>query len=79
LFSPISAIEPGQEVSYEVTAAAHQQGTHIFRAQLTCNDSDSREIAEGTTRFFSHDGSPTQSSSTANASDADFGGGDFQR
>ncbi len=80
LFSPISVIEPGQEVSYEVTAAAHQQGTHIFRAQLTCNDSDSREIAEGTTRFFSHNGESSRASSTANAADADFdNGGDFQR
>ena len=80
LFSPIDVIEPGQEVSYEVTAAAHQQGTHIFRAQLTCNDSDSREIAEGTTRFFSHDGESTRASSTANAADANFStGGDFQR
>ncbi len=80
LFSPIAVIEPGQEINYEVTAAAHQQGTHIFRAQLTCNDSDSREIAEGTTRFFSHNGESTRASSTANASDADFdGGGDFQR
>ena len=80
LFSPIAVIEPGQEISYEVTAAAHQQGTHIFRAQLTCNDSDSREIAEGTTRFFSHNGETSRASSTANASDADFdNGGDFQR
>ena len=80
LFSPIPVIEPGQEVSYEVTAAAHQQGTHIFRAQLTCNDSDSREIAEGTTRFFAHDGESARASSTANAADADFnGGGEFKR
>jgi len=80
LFSPISAIEPGQEISYEVTAAAHQQGTHIFRAQLTCNDSDSREIAEGTTRFFSHNGESSRGSATANAADTNFeSGGDFQR
>lgn len=80
MFAPIDVIEPGQEVSYEVTAAAHQQGTHIFRAQLTCYDSDSREIAEGTTRFFSHNGESTQASSTANAADATFGDkSDFQR
>lgn len=83
MFAPIDVIEPGQEVSYEVTAAAHQQGTHIFRAQLTCYDSDSREIAEGTTRFFSHNGESTQASSTANAADASFGdssdNSDFQR
>ena len=52
IFSPITRIEPGQEVTVRVTAQALQAGTHIFRAQLTCSDSDSREIAEGTTRFF---------------------------
>ena len=79
LFSPIEVVEPGQEVSFEITAAAHQQGTHIFRAQLTCNDSDSREIAEGTTRYFSSDGGVGESTSTANATSASFGSGDFQR
>jgi uncharacterized repeat protein (TIGR01451 family) len=79
LFSPIEVVEPGQEVSFEITAAAHQQGTHIFRAQLTCNDSDSREIAEGTTRYFSSDGSLGESTSTANATSASIGSGDFQR
>ena len=79
LFSPIDVVEPGQEVSFEITAAAHQQGTHIFRAQLTCNDSDSREIAEGTTRYFSSDGEVGESTSTANAASASIGTGDFQR
>jgi len=79
LFSPIEVVEPGQEVSFEITAAAHQQGTHIFRAQLTCNDSDSREIAEGTTRYFSSDGDVGESTSTANSSSAKIGSGDFQR
>ncbi len=79
LFSPIDVVEPGQEVSFEITAAAHQQGTHIFRAQLTCNDSDSREIAEGTTRYFSSDGEVGESTSTANTASASIGTGDFQR
>ena len=79
LFSPIEVVEPGQEVSFEITAAAHQQGTHIFRAQLTCHDSDSREIAEGTTRYFSSDGEVGESTSTANATSATIGSGDFQR
>ena len=35
-----------------VVAQAQQSGTHVFRAQLTCDDSDSREIAQGTTRFY---------------------------
>ncbi len=79
LFSPIEVVEPGQEVSFEITAAAHQQGTHIFRAQLTCHDSDSREIAEGTTRYFSSDGDLGDSTSTADATAATIGSGDFQR
>ena len=52
VFDPITRIDPGQEVTLNVTAQAVQSGTHIFRAQLTCPESDSREIAEGTTRFF---------------------------
>ena len=52
IFDPIVRIEPGQEVILSVTASAIKSGTHIFRAQLTCTESDSREIAEGTTRFF---------------------------
>ena len=52
LFSPIQRIDPGQEMVLKVQAKASKGGTHIFRAQLTCTDSDSREIAEGTTRFF---------------------------
>ena len=52
LFSPIQRIDPGQEMVFKVEAKASKSGTHIFRAQLTCDDSDSREIAEGTTRFF---------------------------
>jgi len=79
LFSPIDVVEPGQEVSFEITAAAHQQGTHIFRAQLTCHDSDSREIAEGTTRYFSSDGEVGEATSTANATSATIGNSDFQR
>ncbi len=52
LFSPITQIDPGQELVLNVEAQAQKSGTHIFRAQLTCAESDSREIAEGTTRFF---------------------------
>lgn len=55
IFAPITRIEPGQEVVLNVTAQALKSGTHIFRAQLTCEESDSREIGEGTTRFFGDD------------------------
>ena len=71
LFSPISQIEPGQEMSFQVNAEAFRSGTHVFRAQLTCEDSDAREIAEGTTRFFG-DEIERPGTATANA-DSDFG------
>ncbi len=52
LFSPIAQVDPDEEMEFQVMARAQQPGTHVFRAQLTCADSDAREIAEGTTRFF---------------------------
>lgn len=78
LFSPIGQIDPGQEMTFKIAAEAIKSGTHIFRAQLTCQDSDAREIAEGTTRFF---GDAVQAAETANSNDAQssFGSNDFQR
>lgn len=83
IFDPITRIEPGQEISLNVTAQAIQSGTHIFRAQLTCPDSDSREIAEGTTRFFGENvqikGQEIDVPFKANTADADTSSGkDFK-
>lgn len=77
LFNPIAQIDPGQELTFKVTAEALKSGTHIFRAQLTCQDSDAREIAEGTTRFFGEQIKPA--STTASAPDTNDFGGSFQR
>ena len=74
VFSPIAQIDPGQEMTFEVNAEAFKGGTHIFRAQLTCEESDSREIAEGTTRYFGDTIDPTanqNSSPSANTADLD--------
>lgn len=74
-FSPIEKINPGQEMTFEVAAEALKSGTHVFRAQLTCEDSDAREVAEGTTRFFGDEiQSPTTRSASAPGAN-DFGGG----
>jgi len=78
LFSPIAQIDPGQEMKFKVTAEALKSGTHIFRAQLTCQDSDAREIAEGTTRFFGEQIQPTGSAASASLDANDFSGS-FQR
>ena len=75
VFDPISRIDPGQEIELKVTAQALKSGTHIFRAQLVCPESDSREIAEGTTRFFGEEvaveGQPINQPFKANTADAD--------
>ena len=78
LFSPIERINPGEEMTVKVTAEAMKAGAHIFRAQLTCDESDSREVAEGTTRFF---GETIQSKTDPIATEANaaaLGSNDFQ-
>jgi len=79
LFNPITQIDPGQEMKFKVNAEALKSGTHIFRAQLTCQDSDAREIAEGTTRFFGEQIQPGTSTATAPSVETNGFGGSFQR
>lgn len=79
LFSPIPQINPGQEMAFKVNAQAFQAGTHIFRAQLTCEDSDAREIAEGTTRFFGEDLTPPPTATANAGADSNEFSNDFTR
>jgi uncharacterized repeat protein (TIGR01451 family) len=51
-FATIPQIEPGEKVTLNVIAVASKPGTHVFRAHLVCEEADSREIKEGTSRFF---------------------------
>ena len=67
LFSPIAQINPGQEMTFEVNAEAYKSGTFIFRALLTCDESDTREVAEGTTRYFGDPVDPPKELSNAPA------------
>jgi uncharacterized repeat protein (TIGR01451 family) len=78
LFSPIEKINPGEEMTVKVTAEAMKAGTHIFRAQLTCDESDSREVAEGTTRFFGETIQPTTSPIANEANASALQSNDFQ-
>ena len=72
-FDPIAAIEPGQEKTLLITANASTQGIHTFRAKLTCREAESHDITEGTTRFYSPNGThqsqvaPPQSNGTDNS------------
>lgn len=78
-FNPIDQIEPGQEVVLKVLANASQTGTHTFRAQLICEESDSREIAEGTTRFYSGNGSTSEENFRSSQSQDYSSGGSFRK
>jgi hypothetical protein len=39
-------------VVIKVIASANKAGSHLFRAQVLCEESDLHEVAEGTTKFF---------------------------
>ena len=79
LFSTIPQVNPGEEVTLVVRAVPEVAGTHVFRAQLTCTDSDSREVAEGTTRFYGDEIQSSGASTTANSNDGLGLDNQFQR
>lgn len=62
IFAPIDQIAPGQEVELTVSASTNEIGTYRFRAQAVCEESDSREVAEGTSKFFGDPAPPVASS-----------------
>jgi len=51
-FDPIRSIEPGEEVVVKIQAVADASGSHIFRAEVQCDDLDASLAAEETTRFY---------------------------
>ncbi|MFN6208126.1 MAG: hypothetical protein ACK49R_16990 [Planctomycetota bacterium] len=55
VFKAIDRINAGEEVVVKVQAKAGAAGTHIFRAQLTGENAETREMCEGTTRFYGDD------------------------
>lgn len=52
IFETIERIEAGKEMVIELKAAASSEGNHTFRAELTCDQPETRRLFEGTTRFF---------------------------
>ncbi len=77
-FQSIGAIEPGKEFSVKVKAKAIKAGTHTFRAQLNCEESDSREVAQGTTKFYGEtiqQKAPTRPASSKRFEQKQFNGG----
>lgn len=51
-FQPVKSLPAGGEVLLRIRAVASQVGTHIFRAEVNCQDLDLKLAAEETTRFF---------------------------
>jgi hypothetical protein len=51
-FQPVKSLPAGGEVHLKIRAVASRVGTHIFRAEVVCDDLDIRLAAEETTRFF---------------------------
>ncbi|MCH7751500.1 MAG: DUF11 domain-containing protein [Planctomycetes bacterium] len=51
-FEPVKSLPAGGEILLRIHAVASRAGTHIFRAEVVCEDLDIRLAAEETTRFF---------------------------
>lgn len=51
LFEPIDNIQPGQTLHMKVIAKATQDGTHRFRAEVRCDENETRLVHELSTRF----------------------------
>ncbi|NOY30249.1 MAG: hypothetical protein GXP28_08740 [Planctomycetes bacterium] len=52
IFHPIKSLPADREIVLRIRAKATQAGTHIFRAEVVCQDLDIKLAAEETTRFF---------------------------
>jgi hypothetical protein len=54
-FRAIDNLAAGGETVFKIHAKASQSGTHIFRAEVACDELDVKLAAEETTRFFTED------------------------
>lgn len=59
VFDPIEKLDAGAEVTLKITARAESAGNHVFRAEVKCIDPESRQVFEGTTRYFGDSVAPT--------------------
>lgn len=49
---PINTLPAGEEMVLKIRAVASQAGTHVFRAEVSCEDLDIKLAAEETTKFY---------------------------
>ncbi|MFM7844802.1 MAG: hypothetical protein ACKPEY_11305, partial [Planctomycetota bacterium] len=52
VFEPISRLASGQKTVLKVKARAEKAGSHRFRVQVSCDNSETQLVSEGTSRFF---------------------------
>ncbi|QEG36663.1 CARDB domain-containing protein [Bythopirellula goksoeyrii] len=65
---PINSLPAGEELVLRIRATASREGTHVFRAEVTCQDLDIKLAAEETTKFY-EDQFRWEDSKTAYSSD----------
>lgn len=68
-FRAIDSLAAGEEVVLKIQAQAHEEGSHVFRAEVLCQDLETKLSAEEMTRFFIED-NPWDSAATAYGEDA---------
>ncbi|HVT29569.1 MAG TPA: hypothetical protein VHE81_16250, partial [Lacipirellulaceae bacterium] len=72
-FKTIEELPAGRDVVLRIRAHAIQPGTHIFRAEVLCRDSDIKLASEETTRFYKDDatliGNKTEKQTASHGSD----------
>ncbi len=54
-FQTIERLAAGEKRVFKIYARAHEEGTHLFRAEVLCRDLEIKLAAEETTRFFTDD------------------------
>ncbi|MFW6171550.1 MAG: CARDB domain-containing protein [Planctomycetota bacterium] len=52
IFEPLESVPAGEKVTMQITARAAQGGNLRFRAELTCEMSETKLVAEESTRFY---------------------------
>jgi hypothetical protein len=54
-FRPIDELAAGSETVLRIHAKASSSGTHVFRAEVSCQELEAKLAAEETTRFFTEE------------------------
>ena len=64
VFDPIASLPAGEQLTVKITARAQVSGNLLFRAELKCQDPETKLVMEESTRFY---GSATPGTDTSSA------------